>query len=203
MVFFIFVYRNLNLELMKMTKWNIEPKNSEASFKVRKLFITNVIGQMKVFEGQAETETEDFESINRICFKATINSIKTDDAKRDEHLKSADFFDMDKYPHLLFVAEELNISDKKIHANLTIKNITKPMILTVNSNKITTDKDSGEKMELSFSGKVNRRDFGLTWDGKNAAGDLIVGDEIKLSARIQFVKQEKNAAAKEIKECIL
>lgn len=186
-----------------MTKWNIEPKNSEASFKVRKLFITNVIGQMEVFEGQAETETEDFESINRICFKAAINSIKTDDAKRDEHLKSSDFFDMEKYPHILFVAEDFNITDKKIQANLTIKDITKPMTLAVESGKTTSGENSQDNVELSFSGKINRKDYGLTWDGKNAAGDLIVGDEIILSARIQFVKQSQNATAKENKECIL
>lgn len=165
--------------------------------------ITNVIGQMESFEGQAETETEDFELIKRICFKAAINSIKTDDAKRDEHLKSADFFDMEKHPYILFVAENFNIAEKKIQANLTIKNITKPMILTIDSGKTTIGKNSKDKVELSFSGKINRRDFGLTWDGKNAAGDLIVGDEIKLSARVQFVKQGKDTTVKELKECVL
>lgn len=199
----IFVLVNLNLEIMKITKWNIEPIDSKASFKVRKLMITNVIGQMESFEGQAETETEDFELINRICFKAEVNSIKTDDAKRDEHLKSVDFFDMEKYPHILFVADNFNIAEKKIHANLTIKNITKPIILIIDSGKTTIGKNSQDKMELSFSGKINRRDFGLTWDGKNAAGDLIVGDEIKLSARIQFVKQSQKTTAEEIKECVL
>jgi len=186
-----------------MTKWNIEPINSETSFKVRKLMITTVIGQMEFFEGQAETETEDFEFINRICFKAAVNSIKTDDAKRDEHLKSADFFDMEKYPHILVVAEDFNITEKKIQANLTIKNITKPMILAIDFGKTTIGENSRDKVELSFSGKINRRDFGLTWDGKNAAGDLIVGDEIKLSARIQFVKQGQYATAKELRECVL
>jgi polyisoprenoid-binding protein YceI len=188
---------------MKITKWNIEQINSEANFKVRKLMITNVIGHMESFEGQAETESEDYEFIKRICFMAAVNSIKTDDAKRDEHLKSADFFDMEKYPFILFVAEDFNLAEKKIQANLTIKDITKPMILTVDSGKTIIDKNSQERMELSFSGKIHRRDFGLTWDGKNAAGDLIVGDVIKLSARIQFVKQGQYATAKELKECIL
>ncbi len=187
---------------MKITKWNIEQINSEASFKVRKLMITNVIGQMEFFEGQAETETDDFELIKMVCFMAAVNSIKTDDAKRDEHLKSADFFDMEKYPYILFVAEDFNIAEKKIQANLTIKDITKPMILAIDSGKTRIGKNSQNKVELSFSGKINRRDFGLTWDGKNAAGDLIVGDEIKLSARVQFVKQGQYAT-EELKECIL
>lgn len=181
-----------------MTKWKIEPKNSEASFKVKKLFVTNVTGQMESFEGQAETQNEDFELINRICFKAEVNSIKTDDAKRDEHLKSDDFFDMEKFPHILFVAENFNIAEKEIQANLTIKDITKPMTLTIDSGK-----NSSDEMELSLSGKINRREFGLTWDGKSAAGDIIIADDIKLSARIQFVKQSQNETAKELEESVL
>ena len=183
---------------MNIIKWNIEPTHTEASFKVRKLMVTNVTGQFESFEGQAETDTEDFESIKRICFKAAINSIKTDDAKRDEHLKSADFFDIEKYPNLLFTAENFNINDKEIQANLTIRNITKPITL-----EISSDRKAVDTMLLSFSGKINRRDFGITWDGKNAAGDIFVGDEIKLSVKIQFVKQEQNATVGEMKECIL
>lgn len=187
---------------MKLTKWKIEKLNSEASFKVRKLMVTNVIGQMESFEGQAETDTEDFELIKRLCFKAEVNSIKTDDVKRDEHLKSADFFDMEKYPWILFTAENFNIAEKKIQANLTIRNITKPIILTIDSGKKTFGKNSQNKVQLSFSGKVNRQDFGLTWDGKNAAGEMIVGDEIKLNANIQFVKQGQYVT-EELKECVL
>lgn len=187
---------------MKITKWNIEEINSEVSFKVRKLMINNVVGQIESFEGQAETETGDFELIKRVCFKAAINSIKTDDAKRDEHLKSADFFDMETYPYMLFVAENFNIAEKRIQANLTIRNITKPIILTIDSGKTTMGENSQSKVELSFSGKINRRDFGLTWDGKNAAGDLIVGDEIKLNAKIQLVRQGQYATEK-LKECVL
>ncbi len=188
---------------MKITKWNIEPVNSEANFKVRKLMISTVSGEMKVFEGMAETETEEFELVKRLCFKAAINSILTDDAKRDEHLKSADFFDMEKYPHILIVAENINLIEKKFQANVTIKNITKSMVLAIDSGKTTIGENSLNNVKLSFSGKLNRRDFGLTWDGKNAAGDIIVGDEIKLSARIQFVKQEQNKNEEKPRECVL
>lgn len=188
---------------MKPTKWNIEPINSKTAFKVRKLMITTVIGQMEIFEGQAETETEDFESIKRICFKAAVNSIKTDDAKRDEHLKSADFFDMEKYPHILFVAEGFNMAEKEIQAYLTIKDITKPVVLAVDFGKATIGENRPEEVELSVSGKIDRRDFGLTWEGKNEAGDLIVGDEIKLSATIQFVRQGQDATVEVLKECVL
>ncbi|HET8886695.1 MAG TPA: YceI family protein [Salinimicrobium sp.] len=188
---------------MKIKKWNIEPTNSEANFKVRKLMITTVTGQLGVFEGQAETETDDFEFINRICFKAAVNSIKTDDAKRDEHLKSADFFNMEKYPYILFVAEDFKVTESRIQTNLTIKNITKPVVLNFDFGETSVGEDGLKKMELSVSGKINRKDFGLIWDGKNEAGELIVGDEIKLNAKIRFVKQEQQIAAEEIKECVL
>ncbi|WP_026718582.1 YceI family protein [Flavobacterium antarcticum] len=188
---------------MKITKWNIDPTNTEATFKVRKLMVTNVIGQFKSIEGQAETATEDFESIKRICFKAAINSIKTDDPKRDEHLKSADFFDREQFPYLLFVAENFAINDKELHTNLTIKNTTKAIVLAIDSYKKTITEDKSDKIELSLSGKINRRDFGLTWDGTNAAGEIFVGDEIKLSAKIQFVKEAQNANLQKMKECTL
>lgn len=188
---------------MKITKWNIEPANSEARFRVRKLMITNVTGNLEVFEGQAETETEDFEFIKRICFKAAVNSIKTDDAKRNAHLKSADFFDMEKYPSLLFVAGDFLASQKKIQADLTIKNITRTVVLNVDFGEATVNKEGSEMVELSVYGKINRREFGLVWDGKNKAGDIIVGDEIQLKAEIQFVKQTQNATGKALKECVL
>jgi|SRR5690606_5172356 len=188
---------------MKLTKWNIDPKNSEASFKVRKLMITTVEGQLQLFDGQAETKTQAFESINRICFKAEVNSIKTDDPKRDEHLRSADFFHMDKYPHILFVAEDFNVYQGEVETNLTIKNITKPVLLHVDFTKPLLGENGQEEVDVVVSGSINRREFGLTWDGTNQAGELIVGDYIKLSAKVKFVKQTENVPAEHIKECVL
>lgn len=173
---------------MKNTKWTIDPTQSETAFKVRKLMITTVRGSFGVFEGQLETESEKFESVKNIQFKAKVDSIKTDDEKRDEHLKSADFFDRDTYPHFSFSAESFNSKDSKIDGEINIRNITKPVTFDVEFLGTSVNESGETKAGLTVSGKVNRNDFGLTWNGKNAAGDIIVGDEIKLKARLQFTK---------------
>ena len=113
---------------METMKWTIDPAQSETTFKVRKLMITTVQGSFGVFEGQLETESDEFETIKNIHFKAKVDSIKTDDEKRDEHLKSADFFDMDTYPYFSFTAKSLDKKDSKIKGELCIRNITKPVI---------------------------------------------------------------------------
>lgn len=173
---------------MKTTKWIIDPTQSETTFKVRKLMITTVTGSFDVYEGQLETESDKFENIKNIQFKADVASIKTDDEKRDEHLKSADFFDSDAYPYLSFIAESYNINDLKIKGELSIRDITKPVILDAEFLGISIKENGETKAKLKVSGNVNRNDFGLTWSGKNAAGDIIVGDEVKLMAQVQFTK---------------
>lgn len=189
--------------MMKIQKWNIDPLEGQAEFKVKKLMVNTITGQMEVFEGQAETETDNFEMIKRICFKASIDSIKTDDPKRDEHLKSADFFNMEEYPYLLFVAENISIEQKQIRASLKVKDITKPVVLNVDFTKSEKSDDGSEKVAAQFFGRINRRDFGLTWDGKNEVGDIIVGDQIKLYANLSFNKQTASTPIEAQKECVL
>lgn len=173
---------------MNTTKWTIDPTQSETAFKVKKLIITTIRGSFKVFEGKLETESEEFETIKNIQFKANVESIKTDDEKRDEHLRSADFFDMDTYPYFTFSAKNFNSKDSKIQGEITIRNITKPVTFDVEFLGTSVNENGETEAGLTVSGKVDRNDFGLTWNGKNAAGDIIVGDEIKLSARLQFTK---------------
>lgn len=173
---------------MNTTKWTIDPTQSETAFKVKKLIITTVHGSFKVFEGQLETESEEFETIKNIQFKATVESIKTDDEKRDDHLRSADFFDMDTYPYFSFSAKNFNSKDSKIQGEIKIRDITKPVTFDVEFLGTSVNENGETKAGLAVSGKVDRNDFGLTWSGKNEAGDIIVGDEIKLSAQLQFTK---------------
>lgn len=172
---------------MENVKWNIDLTQSEISFKVRKLLLTTVKGNFQTFKGTLETQDAKFTNLQNIFFEAKIDSIKTDDATRDVHLKSADFFDMETYPKFTFKAGKLRVEDKKLDGELTIKNITKAISLDVeleNSNKA----NSASNPKLLISGKVNRQDFGLTWNGKNEAGEIIVGDEIKLQAEVSFIK---------------
>lgn len=87
--------------------------------------------------------------------------------------------------------------------NLTIKDISKPVILKVNFANTAVNVDGQEMAEVSVSGKINRRGFGLTWDGVNDAGELIVGEEIRLSAQLKLIKQAKKASIAQLKECVL
>lgn len=102
---------------MKSFKWTIDSSKSEIVFKVRKLKITNIKGNFNVFDGEMETDSEQPQLFKNIKFKAPIDSIQTDDKKRDEHLKSADFFDMQNYPYLYFTAKSLHAKAQKSMVN--------------------------------------------------------------------------------------
>lgn len=174
---------------MENQKWTIDATQSETAFQVRKLMIMNVHGSFEKFEGQLETEGDNFETLRNIQFKAIVSSIKTDDEKRNTHLKSADFFDVDTYPYLTFNAKSLNTGDKKIAGELSIRNCTKPVVFDVKFPETTSDDHGEPQIGLSILGEINRKDFGLSWDGTNEAGEIFVGDKIKLSAQIRFVKE--------------
>ena len=184
----------LNQNIMKSNKWIIDPTQSEISFKIRKLMVTTVQGKFNIFEGEMETDPEQSNFLRNIKFKAEVDSIETDDKKRDAHLKSADFFDTQTYPYLHFTAKSLNKKDTKIYGEFNIHNITKPVVFDIELIS-TSSNDNGENIiALNISGKVNRKDFDLSWNGKNEAGDIIVGDEIELKAQVQFL--EKYTAGK-------
>lgn len=173
---------------MKITKWNIDPVQSEITFKVRKLLVTTVKGNFNVFKGELETESEDFTNLKNINFEAKVDSIKTDDDKRDKHLKSADFFNMEAYPSFSFKANKMNIKESKLEGKLSIRNNTKAVTLDVEFLGISNSINDETTANLLISGKVKRQDFGLDWNGKNEAGEIIVGDEIKLKAQVSFIK---------------
>lgn len=174
---------------MKTIKWKIDPAQSEITFKVRKLLLTTVEGKFEAFKGELETASENFTDLKNLKFEAKIDSIKTDDGKRDEHLKSADFFDMEAYPTFTFEATKMDIKESSLEGELRIKNITKAVSFDVEFLGISKSRTEGTSAALLISGKVNRQDFGLSWNGKNEAGEIIVGDEIKLKAQASFIKQ--------------
>lgn len=174
---------------MASTKWTIDPTHSEVTFKVKHLMISTVSGNFKVFEGQAESETDEFQTIKNIQFKADVNSINTNNEERDEHLKSADFFEAEQHPEIIFSAEQFNVSEEEITGELTIKGVTKPVTLDVEFGGVVVDPYGQTKAGLTVSGKISRKEFGLTWSPVTEAGSVVVGDQIKLNAEVQLVKQ--------------
>lgn len=175
---------------MATTKWVLDPMHSEVQFKVKHLVISTVSGFFKSFEGELTTENEDFTGAE-INFSLDVNSIDTTQPQRDEHLKSAEFFDAATYPKISFKSTSFTADgdDYKLVGNLTIKDVTKPVTLAVEYGGNAGDFYGNTKAGFEVTGKINRKEFGLTWDGVTEAGSIVVGEDIKLSMNIQFAKQ--------------
>jgi polyisoprenoid-binding protein YceI len=173
------------------TKWAIDPAHSEISFKVKHLMITNVKGVFKEFSGSAVTTGNDHLT-SEIDLSLNTASIDTGAADRDGHLKSADFFEVEKYPVMTFKGTSFKKSDDSnyvLNGDLTIKGITKPVRLNVEFSGTMKDPWGNQKAGYSVSGKINRKDWGLNWNAALEAGGVLVSDDVTISADVQLVKQ--------------
>ena len=174
-----------------VTKWVLDPMHSEVQFKVKHLVISTVTGSFKSFEGSFEANEEDF-SDAQIEFSLDVDSIDTNQAQRDGHLKAGDFFDVENHPKITFKSTSFTKAgddEYKLAGDLTIKGVTKPVTLNVEHGGIATDFYGNTKAGFEVTGKINRKDFGLTWEGITEAGSIVLGDEIKLIINTQFAKQ--------------
>jgi len=176
------------------TTWTIDPAHSELVFKVKHLMISNVTGRFKNFTVSAETDGDDFINAKGIKLVAEVNSIDTHNEQRDNHLRSADFFDAENHPQLIFKATryEVNGDDGKLTGDLSIRGITKSITVNVEQGGIVKDPYGQTKAAFSVNGKISRKEFGLTWNAVTEAGGVVVADEIKFQAEIQLVKQVLN-----------
>jgi len=170
---------------MSTTKWTIDPTHSEVSFKVKHLVISTVTGSFQKFEGYAESPNGDFSGA-KVEFTADINSINTNQSDRDAHLKSGDFFDAEKYPQLKFTNGVLQ--GNVLRGDLTIKEVTKPIEFEVDHGGVAEDPYGNTKAGFELEGKISRKEFGLTWSAVTEAGSVVVGDQIRLLASVQLVK---------------
>ena len=174
---------------MKTTKWAIDPTHSEITFKVKHLMISNVKGEFRTF--QANIDGEDFTN-STISANIDASSISTNNNDRDTHLKSPDFFEVEKYPEITFVSTSIKKVDDdefKLVGDLTIKGTTKEITLDTEFGGFMKDPYGNEKAGFSINGKLNRKDFGLNWNAALEAGGVMVANEIKIYAEVQFIKQ--------------
>ena len=173
----------------KQAKWVLDPTHSELTFKVKHLMISNVKGEFKAFS--IEVDGEDiFKSNVQVTIDAS--SINTNNTDRDNHLKSADFFDIENHKELAFKSISFKKTDDdayELKGLLTIKGISKEVALEVEFGGINKDPWGNEKAGLSVSGKINRKDWGLNWNAALETGGVLVSEEVKISGEIQFVKQ--------------
>ena len=172
------------------TKWALDPTHLEIGFKLKHMMFTNVSGSFGKFEINATTEGDDF-SKSTLEFTADLNSISTGNADRDAHLKSPDFFDAANFGTIKFVGKKYDKGNGSdiLTGDLTIKNITKSVSLAVENGGLGKDPWGNIKAGFSISGKINRKDWGLTWNAALETGGVLVSDEVKIAAEIQLVKQ--------------
>jgi polyisoprenoid-binding protein YceI len=174
---------------MSTTKWIIDPTHSEVAFKVKHLVISTVTGYFRKFEGAAESTSEDFNGAS-VTFSLDVNSIDTNQSDRDQHLKSADFFDTASFPSIAFAGKLVNHGgDYKLQGDLTLKGITQQVTLEVTYGGTVADPYGQTKAGFEIEGKLNRKDFGLTWSAITEAGSVVVSDQVRLQFSIQLVKQ--------------
>jgi polyisoprenoid-binding protein YceI len=176
---------------MQTTNWALDPTHSEILFKVKHLMITNVKGEFRKFNATLSSEGSNF---SKAAINVTIDaaSIFTNEDNRDNHLKSADFFDVENHKEITFVGTSFDKVDDEnytLKGNLTMKGITKEISLDVEFGGVNKDPWGNEKAGFAISGKINRKDFGLNWNAALETGGVLVSEEVKINAEIQLVKQ--------------
>ena len=175
---------------MSSTQWNLDPAHSQIAFKVKHMMISNVTGYFDNFKVNVSADDDTFKNAS-IDFEANINSINTNNESRDEHLKSPEFFDAAQFPTLSFKGTNYELKgegEAELKGDLTIKGVTKPDVLSVDHLGIQKDPWGNTKTGFSINGKIKRSDFDLTWNAALETGGVMVSDEVKLNAEVQFVK---------------
>src|SRR5690606_27862583 len=176
---------------MAKSIWAIDPTHSEIGFKVKHMMFTNVSGKFNAFEATIENEDDQFDT-SVVSFSAEVNSVDTNNADRDNHLRSADFFDVEQFPKISFKSTEIkkiNEGQFKVSGDLTIKDVTQDVTLDAEYSGLMKDPWGNTKAGVSLNGKINRKEFGLAWNAALETGGVLVGEDIKLAAEVQLIKQ--------------
>jgi polyisoprenoid-binding protein YceI len=172
------------------TRWAIDAAHSNVEFSVRHLMIATVKGRFADVQGTVTIDESD-PSKAAVDVKIGVASVDTRMAQRDEHLRSGDFFDVEKFPTLEFKSRKV-VRDGdalKVTGDLTIRGITREVLLDVTSHGRQIDPWGGERAGFEATGKIKRSDFGLTWNQALETGGVAVSDEVKIAIDIELVKQ--------------
>jgi polyisoprenoid-binding protein YceI len=174
-----------------VTTWKLDPAHSTAEFKVKHMMISNVKGSFSGLSGALRLDETDR---THSTVEASINvaTLNTGDAQRDGHLKSGDFFDAEKFPTITFKSSNIDSTggpDYEVTGDLTLHGITKSVIFVVEDvSTPTKDPWGNQRIGLSASTKINRKDFGLTWNSALESGGVLVGEEVIISLEVQFIQ---------------
>jgi polyisoprenoid-binding protein YceI len=176
---------------MAATKWTLDSTHSELGFKIRHLMISNISGAFTDFQVEMTTKDEDITTA-QINVVVKMDSVNTKNAQRDEHLRNADFFEAGKYPEMRFVSTKIlkrSNDEFDLYGDLTLKGIIRPVVLNVEYGGVTNDPWGGERAGFMINGKINRTEWGMTFNSVLDTGGLALAEEVKISAEVQMVKQ--------------
>jgi polyisoprenoid-binding protein YceI len=173
------------------TTWNIDPAHSTAEFKVKHMMIANVKGQFSKVTGLL-VHNESDPTKSRVEASVEVASIETREPQRDAHLKSPDFFHVEKFPTLSFKSSEINVvgdGELKVEGDLTVRGVTRKVTFAVEGpTPPMKDPWGNTRIAISATTKINRKDFGLSWNAALETGGILVGDEVTITLDVEFVK---------------
>ena len=173
--------------------WQIDPAHSHVEFAVKHLMISRVKGRFGDVEGSVIVQDED-PTTARIDVTIPAASIDTRADQRDQHLRSGDFLDVERFPSLRFRSTEVERSgdhELRVKGNLTIRDVTREVVLRVEDQGRATDPWGGERAAYTATTRIDRKDFGLTWNQALETGGVLVGDEVRISVDVQLVLQSE------------
>jgi polyisoprenoid-binding protein YceI len=174
-----------------VTTWNIDPVHSVAEFKVKHMMISNVKGQFPKVSGKLTLDESDMTKSN-VETSIETASIETRDPQRDGHLKSPDFFHVEKFPTMSFKSTGIKVvrdGELSVEGDLTIRDTTRKVVFTVEGpTPATKDPWGNTRIAVSATTRINRKDFGLTWNAALETGGILVGEEVTITLDVQFVK---------------
>jgi len=170
------------------TTWNIDKVHSKIGFSATHMVVAETEGTFKDYAATVVSKTDDFNGAE-VTFSAKVASISTENERRDGHLKSADFFDAEKFPEVTFKGTLVKDGGKyKLKGDFTMKGVTKPVVFDVTyGGSLNTGK--GVKAGFKLNGTINRQDYGVSWSNKLAGGEAVVGDDIQLIIKVELDKQ--------------
>lgn len=189
----IIVLALFGLSLNAQTIWKLDAGHSKIGFSVTHLMISEVEGSFKAIDGTVEATKADFQD-SKISLTIDAKSVNTEVDDRDKHLKSADFFDTEKFPQLKFVSKsfkKVKGNKYKLVGDLTIKDVTKQVSLDVTFKGAAKDPWGNEKAGFKLEGKINRYDFNLKWNKALETGGVIVGQDVKLNINVELQRQKQ------------
>ncbi len=176
---------------VETTTWDFDKAHSKVGFSVRHMVISEVEGYFKDFSGTVSTEGDDF-STAKVDFKVNVSSINTDNQERDNHLKSDDFFNAEKYPAMFFKStgiKKVGDNKYKLLGDLTIRDITKPVELDMIYFGTVKDPWGNTRAGFKITGELNRFDYNLKWNAVLETGGLVAAKEVKLDINVELIKK--------------